>query len=339
MKNILFSFVRCPEKRLDEVRKGAAPKESLLGYYHLSSTSSNVRHLNHLKSYPLQTKLMRFYENIKHLLWSDIVVNATRLSLVFPFLCRLLGKKVVFYDAFQRLPNHPLKRKYFRLCMKVSSICIFYSKNQLEVWQQQYPSLIGKGKSIVYGIDSGFFSTSEEVRNRPIDKRQHYLSVGRDPSRDFSTLADAFHGSYRRLILVTQDYMLSDKLRANRNIRILSDLSYTELSELYDASKAAIIPILDGTSHLSGIRAAMEAMAKFVPVIMTQNGSLAEYFKDNQHVMFFEAENVDSLQKKISELEAEGNFHQLAWNANQLVTAEYSYKTMCKQLLEAINAR
>lgn len=338
MKNILFSFIRCPEARLRDVDNGLAPKESLLGYHHLRSTGASVRHLNLLKGNPERSKANKLGENIRNLFWADIVLFATNIRFLAPLACRLLGKRVVFYDAFQRLPNHPLKKLYFRLCIALSNRCIFYSRNQLEIWKAHYPGLAAKGRNITYGIDSTFFNTPEAVKTRTVAERQTYVSIGRDPSRDFTVLADAFDGAERSLVLVTQDYMLSDKLKRCRNVSIQSGLSYTALSELYDDAKASVIPILGGTSHLSGIRAAMEAMAKYVPVVVTYNDSLGEYFEESEHVLFFQASDVGSLTDALDRLERTPDVAERTKSAYSLVSTQYSYQHMCDELLSAIDA-
>ncbi|MCH8532316.1 MAG: glycosyltransferase family 4 protein [Saccharospirillum sp.] len=277
-------------------------------------------------------------ENVKHLLWAHIILFATNVRFIVPFICRLMGKRVVFYDAFQRLPNHPLKKLYFRLCISIADRCIFYSKNQLKIWKVQYPVLAQKGRAITYGIDSTFFSTSPEVQSKPVAERRTYVSIGRDPSRDFFVLANTFNGSERSLVLVTQDYMLNEKLKKSKNITIRSGLSYTELSELYDQAKASVIPILGGTSHLSGIRAAMEAMAKFVPVVITHNESLAEYFTGEDHVIYFSAGDSEALKDALNRLEQAPKISDMTEAAYSLVASKYSYQTMCNELLDAIDA-
>lgn len=338
MKNIVFAFIRCPEARLNEVDNGLAPRESLLGYHHLKATGANVRHFHHSGGVGQNSLADKLRENAKTLLWAHSILFATHLRFITPLICRLMGKQVVFYDAFQRLPRHPLKKLYTRLCIAIAHRCIFYSKNQLSIWQAHYPGLVSKGRAITYGIDSEFFTTPPEVQAKDVADRHMYVSIGRDPSRDFSVLADAFDNSDRKLILVTQDYMLSDKLKRCENVTIQSGLSYTELSDLYDQAKASVIPIEAETSHLSGIRAAMEAMAKYVPVVITHNESLAEYFNAEEHVLYFEAGNVEALQATLAGLEQSASSAGMTLAAYALVSSQYNYPRMCNELLEAIDA-
>jgi glycosyltransferase involved in cell wall biosynthesis len=340
MKRIIFDFIRPPETRLEQVESGEAPKESLVGYYHLSKAGYNVTHTSRPADEQVAGKLQRLirrleippYSDLKKWQSADTVILVTRMTLVPALLIKLMGKELVFYDAMQTLPKHPLKKAMMKLVIRLADKIIGFSENQLREWEKSYPAFRKKGSAIDYGIDSNFFSCNDVQAERT----GHYISVGRDPNRDFSILNDFLKNSSRKLVLVTQDYLVTPELRKNPAVRILDGLSYKELENLYHQSQAAIIPLKKGTSHLSGIRASLEAMANRTPVIIAQNRSLEEYFTDRKHVVFFEPECLNSLESALQFLDQPENRTQMVEEAYKLVHDKYNYTRMAEAIIRTI---
>lgn len=340
MKRIIFDFIRPPEPRLTQVKSGTAPKESLVGYYYLSQAGYNVSHTSRPGGDPGRGKLKRLFQKLEIPPYSDLkkwrkadaIVLVTRMPLLPALLIKFMGKELVFYDAMQTLPRHPLKKVLMKLAVLLADQIIGFSRNQIREWEKSYPAFRNKGTAIDYGIDSEFFSGNTAQTERA----GHYISVGRDPNRDFSILNDFLAGSSRKLILVTQDYLVTPELRENPSVTILDGLSYQELEHLYQQSQAAIIPLKKGTSHLSGIRASLEAMANHTPVIISRNRSLEEYFTDREHVVFFEPESLSSLESALSFLDKPENRANLVNAACKLVRERYNYIQMAESLIRTI---
>tara|TARA_R110000851_G_scaffold302714_2_gene460047 strand:- start:26791 stop:27819 length:1029 start_codon:yes stop_codon:yes gene_type:complete len=340
MKRIIFDFIRPPETRLQQVESGEAPKESLVGYYYLSKAGYNVTHTSRPEDGRDTGWLLRLirrlevprYSDLKKWYQADAIVLVTRMPLLPSLLIKLIGKELVFYDAMQTLPKHPLKKAITKLVIRLADKIIGFSENQLQEWGKSYPAFRKKGSAIDYGIDCEFFSHNKAQAERA----GHYISVGRDPNRDFSILNDFLQDSSRKLVLVTQNYLVTPALKENPAVNILDGLSYKELENLYHQSQAAIIPLKKGTSHLSGIRASLEAMANRTPVIIARNQSLEEYFTDRKHVVFFEPESLDSLESALHFLDQPENRSTLVEDAYQLVRDKYRYTRMAQALVQSI---
>lgn len=340
MKRIIFDFIRPPETRLQQVESGEAPKESLVGYYYLSKAGYNVTHTSRPEDGRVTGWLQRLvrklemprYSDLKKWYKADTIVLVTRMPLLPSLLIKFMGKELVFYDAMQTLPKHPLKKAITKLVIRLADKIIGFSENQLREWGKSYPAFRKKGSAIDYGIDSDFFSHNKVQTERA----GHYISVGRDPNRDFSILNDFLQNSSRKLVLVTQNYLVTPDLKENPAVNILDGLSYKELENLYHQSQAAIIPLKKGTSHLSGIRASLEAIANRTPVIIARNQSLEEYFSDRKHVVFFEPESLDSLESALHFLDQPENRSTLVEDAYQLVRDKYSYTRMAQALVQTI---
>lgn len=340
MKRIIFDFIRPPETRLEQAESGEAPKESLVGYYYLSKAGYNVTHTSRPADDQTTGRLHRLirrleippYADLKKWRAADTIVLVTRMPLLPAILIKLMGKELVFYDAMQTLPKHPLKKAMMKLVIHLADKIIGFSENQLREWEKFYAPFRKKGSAIDYGIDSGFFSRNEMQAERA----GHYISVGRDPNRDFSILDDFLKNSSRKLILVTQDHLVTPELIENPAVKILDGLSYKELENLYHQSQAAIIPLKKGTSHLSGIRASLEAMANGTPVIIARNRSLEEYFTNRKHVVFFEPESLSSLESALHFLDQPENRTRMVEEAYQLVRDKYNYTSMAESLIRTI---
>jgi glycosyltransferase involved in cell wall biosynthesis len=340
MKRIIFDFIRPPETRLKQVESGTAPKESLVGYYYLSKAGYNVTHTSGPADDQATGKLHRLvrrleippYSDLKKWRTADTIVLVTRMPLLRAILIKLMGKELVFYDAMQTLPKRPLKTAMMKLAIRLADKIIGFSENQLREWEKFYPAFKRKGSAIDYGMDSDFFSQNEVQAERA----GHYISVGRDPNRDFSILNDFLKNSSRKLVLVTQDYLVTPELRENPAVKILDGLSYKELEDLYHQSQAAIIPLKKGTSHLSGIRASLEAMANRTPIIIARNRSLEEYFTDRKHVVFFEPESLSSLESALHFIDQPENRARMVEEAYQLVREKYNYTRMAEALIRTI---
>lgn len=151
-------------------------------------------------------------------------------------------------------------------------------------------------------------------------------------------MADVFKDRSRKLNLVTKEYLLNSELKENPSIDILDEISYDELKTKYQESQASIIPILPGTTHLSGIRAAMESMANQTLVIIARNKSLEEYFQDMVHVIFYEPGSSDSLLKAIKLSKNTEIRDRLIRNSYLLVTTKYSYIKMANSLISLIGS-
>jgi len=340
MKRIIFDFIRPPENRLEQVESGEAPKESLVGYYCLSKSGYDVAHTSRPALESITGKLHRLirsleipsYADLKQWRTADTIVLVTRMPPLTALLIKLMAKELILYDAMQMLPKHPLRKAIVRLTISLADKVIGFSENQLREWERTYPSFRKKGVAIDYGIDSDFFSQNPGQA----DQMDHYISVGRDPNRDFSLLNDLLKVPSRKLVLVTKDYLVIPQLRENPAVTILDNLSYKELETLYHKSQATIIPLKKGTSHLSGIRASLEAMANRTPVVIARNRSLEEYFTDRKHVVFFEPESLASLESALQFLEQPENRAAMVEEAYQLVRDKYNYKRMSESLIRAI---
>lgn len=128
MKKIVFDFIRSPYERINQVEKGVAPKESLLGYCYLKSTDYPVKTSN------IDSKTNNFFTNnplaYKLKTWrkADVVIIPTRFTIFLALLSRVLGKDTIFYDSMQKLPKSKIRKAKIRVAVSLAHKAIFFPK-------------------------------------------------------------------------------------------------------------------------------------------------------------------------------------------------------------------
>lgn len=339
---IAFDFVRPPGERLADVDRGEAPKESMLGFWQLREEGYSVYYADkrHSWFYKLSGYLPTMFElpGLAMLtLWikADILVIATRFSVSLALVGRLLGKKVVFYDSMQHLPQNPLNRLLVKSCLKLADLTIGFSDFQSHLWTKSFGLRQNKIVSIPYGVDCDFYKKIAYNKNQ---SKPYVIAVGRDPNRDFATLLEVIERVGWDLKLVTMPYLVPDSISKCHNVEVIDGLSYDELFRLYSGAEAAIVPLRKGTTHMSGVRAAMEAMLLEVPVVAAKSSGLAELFIDEDHIIYYEAEDEASLEKSLTNLsEDEALRESVIHRAKCSIVEGHGLNTLTKSLYESLS--
>jgi glycosyltransferase involved in cell wall biosynthesis len=133
-------------------------------------------------------------------------------------------------------------------------------------------------------------------------KQDFYLYVWRCiPYKKFDLVVDAFNKNWKKIILVTNtDNKLYRELRekSNKNIIWKLKISREETKKLFNQAKWFLFPV-DEDFWLVPI----EAQASKTPVIAYKKGWVLETVIENETWIFFDEQNVDSLNKAIEKFE------------------------------------
>ena len=331
---VAFDFRGSPREKISEVESGVAPRESLLGFFQLRDNgwqvvASDTRWRGRLGSVWL--RLQRFIEipdmgTLRDWWQADVIVITTRLSVPLALSAKMLGKPVVFLDALQSVPRRYWRRLGARAALWLADDVIIYSAAQGREWAQKLRLRADRFHAIPYGIDCDFCRLPiRSEQDELSDQRDYVLSVGRDPERDFVTLAHATANAGVDLQLVTLPYLVPQEVRDMRHVIVHERLSYEKLFTLYRDARAAVVPVRRNVSYMAGIRAVMEAMALGVPVIATRTAGLEEYFDDKTHLLFVEPGDKVGLQSSIARLiDFPDEPHRMVGTASTLVRDKYS---------------
>jgi glycosyltransferase involved in cell wall biosynthesis len=329
---LVFDFVHSPAGKLEEVMKGEAPREALLGYIQLSErgwtvSASDDRWGGAIGA--LRTRLRGYIEipSIRMIAqWNaaNIVVVVTRISLVLAILAKLLNKKLVFLDAMQELPDSVWQRFLVRRALKMADAAICYSDNQAHHWANSLGIDERVFVALKYGVDGQFYSLPEDGGTEE-EVIPYILTVGRDPQRDFDTLVSAADVLGWELRLVTLPYLVPEGIRNNPKVEVLQRIEYKELFKLYTNAKVVVVPVKRGTTYMSGIRATMEAMLLKAPVLASRVAGLEEYFHDGDELLFFEPEDPEDLVCVIRKIDEEEDLRsKIVSNARKRIIDNYS---------------
>lgn len=337
---LVFDFTHPPEQRLEEVKMGIAPRESLLGYIQLEergwSISSSDDRWNGVTG-AIRTRLRRVTEipstgMISSWKIADIVIIVTRISLVLAIVAKVLGKKIVFLDAMQEIPKSSWKRLLIKQSLKMADASICYSASQAQYWSRS----LGISEDIFiplkYGVDHEFYKPLLNSQSKQ-ERMPFILSVGRDPQRDFETLISAVDKLDWSLKLVTLDYLVPERIRHNPRVQVLERLDFNDLFNLYSDAAVVVVPVKRSTTYMSGIRATMEAMLLGVPIVASRVSGLEEYFNDEEELIFYEPEDPESLTKAIQRVCEDNEFRQnLVLRARIKIMNSYSVRQYADSL-------
>lgn len=130
-------------------------------------------------------------------------------------------------------------------------------------------------RQLLFGVDKEFFHPRPLRQGRP-----QVLSVGADRDRDTSTLLEALalvrvrRPDARILVQVGDGQALPD------GVERLPLLTHDQLREVYAASSVLVLATRENL-HVSGMTAALEAMATGRPVVATATAGMTDYVRPN----------------------------------------------------------
>ncbi|MDA9801509.1 glycosyltransferase [Candidatus Pseudothioglobus singularis] len=200
---------------------------------------------------------------------------------------------------FQSLPER--HRKHFknniliiwfiRKLLSGSNKILVLSSNAKYELSKVFKIPLEKIDVFYFGADLTFWS----FKKFNFDERDYILSVGNDINRDYETLCKAVSDKYKTIIVT------SKKISCD-GVEIKSKLTNKELLELYHGARLIITPSIYIKTESSGLSSTVQAMACGTPVLISDSPSMRDLFEENQEIFYFEPENKESLEKKLTEL-------------------------------------
>lgn len=257
-------------------------------------------------------------------------------AIFYSFLVSLTQRKenvIIAGFLFEEKANpfyYKLRKKFVDYCYKSVSKIIVYSKNEVEVYANLFPTLANKFTFILYGRDYDIFEENEFISQIP------YIGSGGISNRDFGTLVKAFE------ILKSQNSNIHCKIATRPegcalqpelpNLEILYNIRLDRFGSFIQKSSFFIIPLAN-TSLSAGHMALLEAMYREKIILITDIPSVRDYVNDDL-VYFYEPDNPVDLANKIKEINANSNKDK-AENAKNYFKANYSFESLLFRIVNS----
>ncbi len=247
----------------------------------------------------------------------------------------LFWKKFGFIDSkvvtiFQSLPER--YNKYFKhrsLFFKIIKNLLNHSDNILVLSSSAKYEIakifdipLEKIEVFYFGADLEFWKYKEFN----IEKRDYILAIGNDMNRDYETLCSAISNKYKTIII-------SNKNIKCESVEVRSNITNEEVRELYYGARLVITPSMKLLTESSGLSTTVQAMACGTPVLISDSLPMRELFKEDKEIAYFEPENQDNLEKKISQVWSnEQLLKTLSRNSRKKIEEKYNSLFMAEKL-------
>lgn len=150
-------------------------------------------------------------------------------------------------------------------------------------------------QQVFYGINPRDFPLQEPAAWRP-NTPVRIGAIGNDRDRDWESLVKAFRQNPAYEVRIATRRRVSKELHAS-NVKIAPAIGLKAARELYDWADVIVVPLGHNT-HVSGITVVLEAVALGRPVIVSDVGSLRDYFGP-EHVFYVPPHDVQALQETL----------------------------------------
>ena len=286
-----------------------------------------------ISSYPwlekLESKKLKFYiwqtiKAIPKLGNYDLVLSHGAQSGVMLCLWRRLFKgryKHVLFDigSFNSAAEQGGALKLMQFASKSLDGMIYHTSEQKKYYEKCFPWLLSKSQFIPFGTDSLFFKPEDEEENGEKPEKETILCVGYQ-KRDWDTLIAAYHKfvnvlqqerekcpeveKFPKLLFIGRDsYGALQQIELPLEAEI-ETTPYVPLEELLKRIRMAefcVLP-LENFNYSFGQMTLLQQMALGKAVITANVPSMADYVKDRENALLYEAGNAEQLCERMLEL-------------------------------------
>lgn len=190
----------------------------------------------------------------------------------------------------------------------------------------------GRTAFLPFGIDVDFFP------RLPMPSRPMILSLGNDRDRDVKTLYGALGRVHRARPQVRLVVQSRSSAPAPPGVEVVSDIPAARLAETY--GEATVIAIATQTNlHVSGMTAALEAMAVGRPVVMSSTPGVDDYVADGETGTLTRVGDVTAMSDALVDLIDQRELAE-SWGAAAAakVRESHSESSMCVQLADILRS-
>ena len=244
--------------------------------------------------------LVHAYRNRKRIAAADIVwtmeemqyLAVCALHVVVPGLKRprLIAQTVWLFNRWDTFSA--IRRVNLRKLLRRADVLTFHSAQYLPRVQELLPR--AEVQLLPFGISLDSFPWTAPVEQRHTPMR--ILSMGSDPTRDWTTLLEAFGNDERFELVVICEWRDDAIAGRYRNLRVPRRPTMDEFRALYAWADAVVVPMVPNL--YSGITVALEATSLGRPVVSSDTGGVPTYFSANE-VLFVPPGRPEALREAV----------------------------------------
>lgn len=226
---------------------------------------------------------------IPKLINSDLIVTTTD-SAGLPILLlkklKIISKPMIYIST--GLVNELDKRtnsisRFEFSLLREASIIVCHSIVEKKLFIKHLPDIKKKIYVIPFGIDYGFFKTNSYI-----------LSVGRDRSRDFQLLAEVAKQFPKEQFIIVTSKSNVGGINFSRNVKLLFDIDYRRVRELYWGSKIIFLPLKE-LNRAAGQISFLESASLGKIIVASRVKGLIETYKKlvkSENILFYQVGDI-----------------------------------------------
>jgi len=313
----------------------AESEEFALTYSQDARENAPVRLVRRALKAVLGFDLIHTLRNRAEILRSDVIWTHTEheylsVALVLLLSGRRAAPPLLLAQSVWLLDKWPsygvLRRWLYRKLITRADVLTTLASENAELCERY---LGRKATHVFYGLNTTDFPVKVPHVWQP-HTPVRIAAIGNDRDRDWETFIKAFGNDSRYTVRLATRRRIPAKLRAP-NVEIAPAAGLTKARELYDWADVVLVP-LRPNSHASGITVMLEAAALGKPMVVTNVGTLNDYFsyRAAAYVPPFDPEAMREAVDRLAASPAEG-LRQAQAAAEQLLSRDLTTRQFALQ--------
>ena len=243
-----------------------------------------------------------------------------------PAVCSMPRRRVIAQTIwlFNRWQTYSfVRRDLLRRLLKRADVLTFHSAQYLDLLPKLVAGLTAH--LLPFGISLDSFPWTEPRVTGGEGRALRVLSMGSDPTRDWSTLLAAFGNDPRFELQVISPRLTDAAIAIYSNVKCPRRPTMGLFRELYEWADLVVVPMVPNL--YSGITVALEAVSMGVPVISSRTGGVPTYFSDDE-VLYVPPQDGDALRRAALDQSPEQRLNRTQKAQARFLREDYSSRGM-----------